>query len=175
MDDGARACKVGKGTLYRYFQSKRDLYLAVTFDGIGRLRGELRAALGQAPTPARRIEAVVRCTLGFFWDRRRFFALIHQHEQKPDADAQEWFRQRRDLTQLVEHALEQTITAGHMRRVDTRIATEMLFGMMRGVNRYRTREDTLDALVASIVDIFMRGVGTPIGQRNLRRHRMRNI
>ena len=41
MDDVAAACGVGKGTLYRYFPSKQALYLAVTFDGIEKLRDEL--------------------------------------------------------------------------------------------------------------------------------------
>ncbi len=31
MDQVAEACGVGKGTLYRYFPSKRALYLAVVF------------------------------------------------------------------------------------------------------------------------------------------------
>src|SRR2546426_5127993 len=38
-------------------------------------------------------------------------------------------------------ALENAMAAGHIRRIDARIATEMLFGMMRGVNRYRAKDD----------------------------------
>jgi len=40
MEDVAQACGVGKGTLYRYFPSKHELYLAVMFGGIERLRDE---------------------------------------------------------------------------------------------------------------------------------------
>src|SRR5262249_27654482 len=80
MDDVAAACHVGKGTLYRHFRSKRDLYLAITFEGIGRLRAELEAALEEHDSPARRVERIVRGTLTFFWDRRFFFALTHRHE-----------------------------------------------------------------------------------------------
>jgi len=45
----------------------------------------------------------------------------------------------------------------------------MLFGMMRGVNRYRTRDDRLETLVAAIVRMLMEGVGTPAGRRIVRR------
>ena len=171
MDEIAAASGVGKGTLYRYFRSKRDLYLAVTFGGIERLRTELDAALRSSEPPARKIEHLVRCMLGYFWDRRLFFAFIHQHEHRPDRDTHEWFRQRELLVRLVRRAFDQAITTGHVRRVDSRIATEMLFGMMRGVSRYRVRGDTLEALVTALVDIFMHGVGTPAGRRTLTRRR----
>jgi AcrR family transcriptional regulator len=165
MDDVAAACGVGKGTLYRYFPSKRELYLAVMFDGIERLRTELEQTLDPGAPPAHRIERIVHRTLAYFWDRRFFFALIHQNEHKPDADVREWFRHREQLSRLVQETLEQAMAAGHLRQVDARIATEMLLGMMRGVNRYRTRDDRLDTLVASVVDVFMRGAGTPAGWR----------
>ncbi len=168
MDDVARAGEVGKGTLYRYFRSKRELYMAVMFEGIGRLHGEIEAVARTADPPVRKLERIVRCTLGHFWDRQRFFALIHQNEHKPDRDLRVWFRHRRRLVRLVQDAFDQAIAAGQVRAVDSRIATEMLFGMMRGVNRYRTRDDRLDTLVTAIVCMLMDGVGTPAGRRIVR-------
>jgi len=167
MDDVAAACGVGKGTLYRYFASKQALYLAVTFDGIERLREEIAAAVASSDSATRAIEDIVRRTLGFFWDRRGFFALIHRHELEPDADVREWFAQRAGLTRLVEDTIRQAIAAGDVRAVDPRIATEMLFGMMRAVNRYRTRGDEFEALVQAVIDAFLRGVATPAGQRRI--------
>ena len=169
MDDVARASDVGKGTLYRYFRSKRELYLAVMFEGIGRLRGEIETVAEADDPPARKLERIVGCTLGHFWDRGRFFTLIHQNEHKPDRDLREWFRHRRRLVRLVQQAFDEAIAAGQVRAVDSRIATEMLFGMMRGVNRYRTRDDRLETLVAAIVRMLMEGVGTPAGRRIVRR------
>jgi AcrR family transcriptional regulator len=163
MDQVAEACGVGKGTLYRYFPSKRALYLAVVFEGIARLRVELEAALAAADAPARRIELIVRRTLAYFWDRRFFFALIHRHEPQRDGDAREWLRQREQLALLVAQTVEKAIAVGQVRRVDARIAAEMLLGMIRGANRYRMRGDRLEDLVGFIVGVFMRGVGTPAG------------
>ena len=169
MDDLADACGIGKGTLYRYFRSKRDLYLAVMFDGIGWLHSEIEAVVRTGEAPPRKIEHIVRRTLGYFWDRRRFFALIHQNEHKPDHDVREWLRRRQQLVGLVQQAVDQAMTGGQIRRVDARLATDTLFGMMRAVNRYRDRNDDIEALVAVVVDMFMRGVGTPEGRRALTR------
>ena len=99
MEDVARACGVGKGTLYRYFPSKRDLYVAVMFEGIEHLHDELQVVIDTPATPARKIERLVRCILAHFWDRRFFFALIHRNEHKPDdPDNREWLQRRTELS-----------------------------------------------------------------------------
>jgi len=167
MDDVAAACGVGKGTLYRYFPSKQALYLAVTFDGIEKLRDELAAVVAEAPSATRALEQIVRRTLAFFWDRRGFFALIHRHELEPDADVREWFAQRAELTRIVEDTIRRAIAAGDLRPIDPRLATEMLFGMLRAANRYRTRTDAFETLVQTVMETFLRGVATPAGQRRL--------
>ena len=171
MDDVAATCGVGKGTLYRYFPSKRALYLAVTFDGIEKLRDELAAVVASADSAARALEQIVRRTLAFFWDRRGFFALIHRQELgdvlEPDTDVRRWFAQRAELTRIVEDTVRRAIAAGDLRPVDPRLATEMLFGMLRAANRYRARTDAFDTLVHTVMETFLRGVATPAGQRRL--------
>jgi len=165
MDDVVQACGVGKGTLYRYFPSKQDLYLAVMLEGIEHLRAELEAAVGTDEPAARKIGRIVHRTLTYFWDRRLFFALIHRNEHKADAEARAWLRHRTALSRLVQETLQAAMVAGHVRPIDARIAAEMLLGMVRGVNRYRTEDDRLEDLVAAVVGAFMHGVGTPAGWR----------
>jgi AcrR family transcriptional regulator len=159
MEDVAQECGVGKGTLYRYFPSKHDLYLAVMFEGIGALRDDLQVALRKPGEPAEKIKYIVRCILGHFWDRRFFFALIHRNEDKPqDPDGREWLRRRAEIVDIVQRTLEEAIAAGHMRRFNPRIAAEMLLGMVRGVNRYHGRNDTLEDMVGAVVKVFWHGV-----------------
>ena len=166
MEDVAQACGVGKGTLYRYFPSKRALYVAVMFEGMERLHHELQVALATTDPPVRKIERVVRCILAHFWDRRFFFSLIQRNEHKPnDPDNREWLHRRAQLSRIIQHAIEEGTASGHVRPLDTRIATEMLLGMLRGANRYRSSHDTLDAMVGAVVDVFVCGVGTEEGQR----------
>src|SRR2546422_1295764 len=152
MDDVVEACGVGKGTLYRYFPSKQDLYFAVMFEGIARLRVELETAVGSDEPPARKIRRIVYRTLAHFWDRRFFFSLIHRNEHKPEGEAREWLRHREALSAVIRDTLQAAMVAGHVRAIDARTAAEMLLGMMRGVNRYRTKDADLEELVTAVVD-----------------------
>src|SRR2546425_336286 len=117
MDDVVEACGVGKGTLYRYFPSKQELYLAVMFEGIARLRAELEAAIGTKEPPVRKIRHIVHRTLAHFWDRRFFFSLIHRNEHKPEGEAREWLRHREALSGLIEDTLQAAMVAGHVRAI----------------------------------------------------------
>src|SRR5581483_3932069 len=148
-----------------YFPSKQALYLAVIFDGIERLRAELEAAVRTDEPPARKLRGIVHRTLAYFWDRRFFFSLIHRNEHKADGEAREWLRHRSALSRVVQDAVQEAVGAGQLRPLDARIAAELLLGMMRGVNRYRTKDDHLDELVDLVIDVFMRGAGTPAGRR----------
>jgi AcrR family transcriptional regulator len=165
MDEVVEASGVGKGTLYRYFPSKRDLYLAVMFDGIEALRAELEDVVRTDDAPARKVERIVHRTLTYFWNQHLFFSLIHRNEHKADGEARQWFRHRAKLSALIQETLREAMGAGQLRPVDARIATEMLLGMMRGVNRYRSAADRLDDLVGAVVDVFMNGIGTTAGRR----------
>jgi TetR/AcrR family transcriptional repressor of mexJK operon len=171
MEDVAQECGVGKGTLYRYFPSKRDLYLAVMFEGMEALCADLGAGLDGPGAPAEKIECIVRCILSHFWDRRLFFALLHSAEHRSDdTEGREWQRRRAEIVEIVQRTLEEAIAAGHMRRVDPHISAQMLLGMVRGVNRYRNPQDTLEQLVAAVLAVFWRGVGVDTG-RSRQRHR----
>jgi AcrR family transcriptional regulator len=129
------------------------------FDGIERLHTELRAALDQPDRAPRKIERIVRCILGTFWHRRHFFALIHRNEHMADAPAaREWLRRRAQISRVIQRTLEEGVAQGSFRQMDARIAAEMLLGMIRGANRYRTRRDRLESLVAAVVELFLDGL-----------------
>ena len=92
--------------------------------------------------------------------------MINRNEHKPwDPDNREWLRRRAELSRTIQRAVEEAMQAGDVRRVDARIATEMLLGMLRGANRYRGSHDTLEDVVSAVVEVFLRGVGTATGQR----------
>jgi AcrR family transcriptional regulator len=157
MDEVAGASRVGKGTIYRYFPSKRDLFLAVTFDGIEQLQADLDAIAAGPGDAGARLARLVERILGHFWDRRVFFALV-QGGEGDDPGAREWLRRRVALARVVQRTLAEGVAAGVFRPVEPRLGAEMLLGMLRGANRYRSAGDRLDRVVAMVLDVFLHGV-----------------
>ena len=53
MEDISAAAGVGKGTLYRYFKDKEELYLALLDRASAQVEERMTAAVAQATDPAR--------------------------------------------------------------------------------------------------------------------------
>src|SRR5258706_5307508 len=62
--------KMGKGTLYRYFASKEELYFATIVDGLQGMQDAVDATLSREAPLERTIEALTRTIIEYFWERR---------------------------------------------------------------------------------------------------------
>jgi AcrR family transcriptional regulator len=172
MDDVARASGVGKGTLYRYFPSKRALYRALLADGMDRLREELEAAGAGPDEPLAKLERLVRSFLEHFWSRRFLLALMNRPEHQPSRG--EWRRRRASFVAVFEGALAEGVAAGKLRPIEPRLGANVLVGMLRGADHARAPRDAVDGLVEWVVALFLSGVGTEAGRRAwTARHRSR--
>src|SRR5437867_9739630 len=65
----ADTVQVAKGTIYRYFPSKRALFLAATDQIMRKLRQAIDKSITGIDDPLDRIERATRAFLGFFADR----------------------------------------------------------------------------------------------------------
>src|SRR5258706_16483509 len=83
-DEIALRLGIGKGTIYRYFESKEDLYFAAITSGLDGMHDAITAVF-QADAPlADSVERLVRTMLEYFWNRRDFFLLLYRMEPKLD-------------------------------------------------------------------------------------------
>ena len=157
-DDIAARAGVGKGSVYRQFGSKEELYAIVVIDGFARLQTEMRAALADVNSLSERIKAVVTRTLCYFWKRRQFFALLNDPGALPRRQARRYLARRRGHTRLISELLAEGVAAGAIRSdLDLSLAAESLMGMIRGVNRHRDESVSLGDAVATVVSIFVAG------------------
>ena len=158
MDDIARRCGVGKGTLYRYFASKDALFHAVMFEGLAELHAQIRAAAEEASEPPQKLAQVVRSVLRHFALHPGLTGLVDREEKKRGAVAQRWFGRRAELARLLADVLREGIACGDFRPVDPRLASEMLLGMLRAVIRYPGPRSSLAAAESAVLGVFFDGV-----------------
>lgn len=158
-DDISARLKMGKGTLYRYFDSKEDLYFATIVEGLRGMHDAVAAVLREATPTERMIEALARTIIGYFWDRREFFVLLHRHEPKLDPGQRaQWQRSREEYVRMVEEPLRRELRRRGANAIDSRLAVEMLFGMLRSVCMYRRDTDRAESLARQVTRVFLGGV-----------------
>src|ERR1041384_6024630 len=113
MDDVAQACGVAKGTLYLYFPGKRELYLAVLFEGMERLREALDRVARAPGRPLERLHRMVESLLEHLSLRRPFLVLLLRRDQHFEPrEARQWLRRRERLSQVVAPAARRRAAAG---------------------------------------------------------------
>ena len=158
-DEISGRLKMGKGTLYRYFASKEELYLATIVEGLAGFRAAIDETLRLDAPLEQIIEALARTIIGYFWERRDFFVLLYRHEAKLDpSERAEWQKARESLIGDVGQRLAAELGDD---RVDPRLAAEMLFGMIRSVCLYRDDSAHIDDLARLVARVFLGGVGQP--------------
>lgn len=147
---------IGKGTLYRYFTSKEDLYFATLVDGLKGMQEAIDGVLTTRAPLERTIESLTRTIVGYFWQRRDFFVLLHRHETKLDPNERvEWEQQREAVVARIGDRIAAELGRT---RVDPRLAVEMLFGMIRSACLYRDETARPDDLARLVTRTFLGGV-----------------
>lgn len=71
----AEIADVSVGTIYRFYDSKKELYVAVIRTKLERLEREVFSAIKEK-RPEEAIEAYINTLLNFFWNEKRFFELF---------------------------------------------------------------------------------------------------
>jgi AcrR family transcriptional regulator len=158
IDEVAARCGIGKGSVYRQFGSKEELYAAVVIEGFKHLQKEIRDAMKDRTSIREQIEVVVRHTLIYFWTRRQFFALLRDPTALPRNLARSYLKQRNELAKMVDAILVAGARRGTLRNdLDTRIVAESLLGMLRGINRYCREYTTPEHATNAVLSLFFEG------------------
>lgn len=158
-DEIAAAAGVGKGTLYRHFPTKEELYGATLL----RAFDELDAGLG-VPCPAGegargRLEAICREMVRTLWSRRFLFHAVHGLGRGSGPLRRELRGRRNRLHRVLEETLREGIASRDLRAHDPFVSAQLFLGMVRSAVVFRRPTDTIDALAREILAVFLRGVG----------------
>jgi AcrR family transcriptional regulator len=161
MEDVASEADVSKGTLYRYFRDKEEMYLAMLARASRQFVTELRAGTDAAHDARAKLIAVVDAIVSFFDRQPHLFDLIQRAEIRRELGAAFPWQQARDETlRIVRDIFEQGRRTRKfaIRRPD--LAALMLLGGLRAVIRFSLQPRPAH-LAADIVDDFLCGAGAP--------------
>jgi AcrR family transcriptional regulator len=159
MEDVAARADVGKGTVYRYFPTKEELYFATIFEGWDRLGKELEAVVQQHGPLSDTLEQVTRQVLSYFWRRRQFATLVHRLENNIEGEEQaDWKRRRDSIVGVFADILNKGVAAQELSGEQLRLITEMYLGMLRSIILYHGNHDTPKTMSPLAVQLFLDGL-----------------
>jgi AcrR family transcriptional regulator len=164
MEDIAAAAEVGKGTLYRYFQDKEELYLALLDRAAEGLNGRLDEAIEGANGPRAKLEAFVEAVLIYFEEQPHLLDLIQHAEvmQRPGS-AFPWQNTRQETIRRVRAVFAEARAVGAFIVADPEMDVLLLLGGLRAVMRFGPRPRPA-GLARQIVDHFLNGAAQPAGK-----------
>jgi AcrR family transcriptional regulator len=162
VDEIAQLAQVGKGTVYRYYPSKRELYLAVVERVFSHLQARLEAVQGESQSLSQVLHAGVTEHVRFFTENPRCWrVLVIGRPENRFNPCHDTMLAHHTLVESLATLIREGIASGDFREVDPEYAALALMAMTATVveKHFCQDKNTLQEDINSALDIYLRGIG----------------
>jgi AcrR family transcriptional regulator len=152
---------VGKGTVYRYFKSKEELFWATTYEVLLRMERCLDEAMEGVLGACDKFRAAATAHARFFQDNPEYLELTIQDRAEFHGSGPESHREHHEtMIRKMGEILQQGIDAGEIRPVDPQQTTIGLGSLLYGaaILGCHLRSVDVQRMTEHAVDIFLRGI-----------------
>ena len=162
LDEVAKQARVGKGTIYRYFENKDDLFFQTSMHGFDELCGLLAKKVSSKDAFTEQLLVACRQISGFFRSRRQLFGMMQSEEVRMHGFhgrmRERWIEQRKNLISAVAGIIRIGASEGEIRSdIPAETLASFLLGMLR--TRARGLADLPESAkpLELVVDLFYHG------------------
>jgi AcrR family transcriptional regulator len=153
---------VGKGTIYRYFPSKRDIFLAAADRVMRRLRQQIDESIEGIPDPLDQIAEAIRAYLAFFAENPDFAELLMQERaQFKDRKTPTYFQHREANIERWRDLYRALIAEGRIRDMPVERITDVMSQLVYGtmfINYFTGQRKSSEAQAQDILDVVFHGI-----------------
>lgn len=165
VEDIAEAAEVAKGTVYLYFRSKREIYLAALRQGILALKEETRKNLEAAQPVEEKVRVFIETRINYCEENRDFFKIYHSefgnlfgHPASVNKDFKNlYIEQARMLERVLEEGIRRNelrpIPAGPTAFTISDLTRSLIARRLLGWSKASAAED-----VAFLFDLLWKGI-----------------
>ena len=158
---------VGKGTIYRYFGSKNELFLAAADRGMRRLSEAVHSDADESKQPLERLAAAVHAYLAYFDEHPDLVELLIQERAVFKDRRQPTYFQHRDANLGPWRQLfRELIRAGRVRDIPVSRITDIISDLLYGTiftNHFANRRKRLATQANDVLDVLFHGILTEEG------------
>ncbi len=162
MEEIAAAAGIGKGTIYEYFDSKLQLFQEMLTTSLQIYYKSFDIKEMGKLSVAKRIELLIKAHIEFCKENKELTRIVFWDNGGFDEELREWFKaMRKEKEQRMKIMIEEGISSGEFREVNTYLATLMVLGTMGSIWVPITIEDweiDSEVLAGQIADIIMNGI-----------------
>ena len=134
VDEIANLAGLGKGTVYRYFKDKKNLFLSVADRGIENLKDLVLEAMAKEKEPLDKIKKAIKAYLKFFEDNSSLIGiLIHEQSEFQKRIQKRYFDHYYEHINKMEEVFRQGIAKGQIKKIDVKGAIGILTNMLNGL------------------------------------------
>jgi AcrR family transcriptional regulator len=154
--------QVGKGTIYRHFPSKRELFLAAADRVMRKLQEQVNANIAGIDDGLERIERAIVTFLSFFADHPSFVELLIQERAYfKDRKRPTYFEHRETNIERWRQVYRDLIAEGRVRDMPveqiTTVVSNVLYGIMV-TNFFNGQPKPSDIQAREILDVVFNGI-----------------
>jgi AcrR family transcriptional regulator len=162
VDEIAQVAQVGKGTVYRYYPSKRELYMAVVERVFDHLQARLEAIQGESRSPKEVLRIGIAEHVHFFIENPSCWrVLVIGRLEDRLSPCRDTLLAHRSLVEGVAALIREGIAGGDFRDIDPEFAAVALMSLGATVveKHFHQDKETLQEDINSALDIYLRGIG----------------
>jgi AcrR family transcriptional regulator len=153
---------VGKGTLYRYFASKEEVFLAAADRVMRRLRETIDERINGIDDPLDRIAVAIRAYLAFFAEHPDYVELLMQERaQFKDRKKPTYFLHRETNVERWRDLYRGLIAEGRVRNMPVERITDVMSDLCYGTmftNYFAGQRKPFEAQAEDILDVVFHGI-----------------
>jgi len=164
LDHLCKEAGIGKGTVYRYFKDKEDLYYQVILRGLDELVCSVREVSKQEADPAQGLRLAARRVTDFYADRHALFSLMWSEQLRGSSHKRkarsQWKSKSDKMVDVLAGFIERGVESGHyeLEGMSPAAAARLLMGMLRAGMRYRNEMPEGRGWTDAAVNLFERGL-----------------
>jgi AcrR family transcriptional regulator len=166
MDEIASHAELAKGTIYLYFENKRDIFYTLVDEKVDSLMKLVKVEIKREAQSVERLKRLVKTQLEFFQNNRDFFRIIITEQTRFELGIKDEFRKRMmqkhlKYINIVARIIQSGIEEKVFKSLEPRKVASALTGIVNGFTFQWLRNVQGESLVSNaglIMELFLEGV-----------------